>query len=50
MMDCDQCQMLSINGVLFMECRECGDEIEKGESCPCRRRYDEVDGLWDATQ
>jgi hypothetical protein len=55
--NCDSCQMLSINGVachetgcpnsrktwieereewvLFLECRECGCEVEEGEACSC---------------
>ena len=54
-MRCDQCEMLSINGVLchehgcpnarktwigergqwvlFLECRECGCDVEAGEVC-----------------
>ena len=57
-MNCDQCQMLSINGIAchetgcpnsrkvwvaereqwirFVECRECGSEIEEGEVCDCQ--------------
>lgn len=57
-MRCDQCEMLSINGVpchetgcpnankewveafgrwtRFVECSECGDEVEEGETCSCQ--------------
>ena len=56
-MYCDQCEMLSINGmachetgcpnarktwlpdreqwVRFVECRECGCDVEEGTSCDC---------------
>lgn len=56
-MHCDQCQMLSINGlpchetgcpnsrktwnedrqewILYVECRECGGEVEAGEQHEC---------------
>jgi hypothetical protein len=62
-MQCDQCEMLSINGVachetgcpnsrktwieergewiLFLECRECGSEVEQGESCDCMEPVEE---------
>jgi hypothetical protein len=54
---CDQCSMISINGVAchesgcpnqrktwvggrgwvrFIECRECGADVEEGEVCDCQ--------------
>lgn len=61
-MHCDQCQMLSINGlpchetgcpnsrktwiaergewVRFVECWECGSEVEAGTSCGCDEQTD----------
>lgn len=57
-MRCNQCEMVSINGVAchetgcpnarkryiaereawirFIECRECGCEVEEGETCDCQ--------------
>ena len=60
-MRCDQCEMLSINGVAchetgcpnsgkryaygawirVVECRECGCEVEEGETCSCSEPFEE---------
>ena len=62
-MRCDQCEVLSINGVpchetgcpnsrktwieergewvLFLECRECGSELEEGTACDCMEPVEE---------
>lgn len=65
-MKCDQCQMLSINGVpcheigcpnmgakwidgewvKFYECRDCGCEVVKGESCDCQDEPGDDPGAW----
>lgn len=31
--------------ILFLKCRECGDEMEAGEECSCQSRYDDDDSL-----
>lgn len=60
-LSCDQCEMLSINGVAcheigctnmgakwedgawvkYFECRECGCDVRKGESCDCQELLEE---------